>query len=66
MSSDDIRDEGLERATIKCDACDMPTHMFVNIEVGDEHEGKFLKERWCPKCFLQMGEQQRDQKEQGR
>jgi hypothetical protein len=58
-----VSDEGLEKGTIQCDSCNMPSHMFLNVEVSDEHEGKFVEERWCPKCLLQVGEQMRDQKE---
>jgi len=45
---DDV--EGLERGTVKCDACNLLTHRFIYVESADEHEGKFIKEKWCPKC----------------
>jgi hypothetical protein len=65
MSSSDDDYKGLEKATIKCDACNLPTHAFIKVEYPDA-QGKFVDERWCPACSLRQGEEMRDSKEQSR
>lgn len=62
-SSDDHKE--LEKGTIHCDACNMPTHTFVRVEYPDAQR-RFVKERWCLSCLLKQGEKMRDSKERNR
>jgi hypothetical protein len=52
--SDDVY-KGLEKTTIKSDACNLPTHTFLKIQNADA-QGKFVEERWCLACSLKHGE----------
>jgi hypothetical protein len=66
MSSSDManKDEGLERGTEKCDACNTPVSTLVKVKVADE-SGEFVDQLWCRTCFMK-GDDALEQKEQGK